>query len=75
VGGRGEQEDVKIRISFQLDKREGRYLLRNLIVDWKITLNLILKQTRCQNMYWILLAQDRVRWRDLANRKINLLLL
>jgi hypothetical protein len=57
---------VKIRISFHLDKSEGPRFRELIVCRLENNAKTDLKQTRCENVYWINLAQDRA---------INLLLL
>ena len=41
-------------------------------VDGKIILRLIFRKLECGGMDWIVLAQDRGRWRALVNAVMNL---
>jgi hypothetical protein len=46
--------------------------LEDLGVDGRITLRIYLQEVACGDMEWIVVAQDRNRWRKLVNAVMNI---
>ena len=53
-------------------KPKGKRLLGRPRPIWEDNIKMGLQEVRCGGMDWILLAQDRDRWRALVNAVINL---
>ena len=53
-------------------KSEGKRPLGGTRLRWEDNIKMDLQKVRCGGMDWIELAQDRDRWRTLANAVINL---
>jgi hypothetical protein len=51
---------------------EGRRLLGRHRRRWEDNIKMNLQEEGCKCMYWIELAQDRDRWRELMNAIMNL---
>ena len=55
-----------------VEKLEGKRPLGRPRRRWEDNINMDLQEVGCEGMEWIDLAQDRDRWRALANRVMNL---
>jgi hypothetical protein len=55
-----------------IGKPEGKRPLRRPRHTWEDNIKVDLKETACENVDWIHLAQDRVQWQTLANMIMNL---
>jgi hypothetical protein len=53
-------------------KPEGKRLLGRPRRTWKVNIRMDLQEVGCGGMGWIGLAQDRDRWRAIANAVMNL---
>jgi len=68
VWGGGRRGEYKVLVG----KREGKIPLGRPRRRWEDNIKIDLQEVGCGGMYWIELAQDRGRWRALANAVMNL---
>ena len=55
-----------------MGKPEGKRPLVRPRSRWEVNIKVDLQEVDCRSMDWIELAQDRDRWRALANAVVNL---
>ena len=65
------KEDVACSYRVLVAKPEGKSHLEDLRHRWDDNMNMDLLELGCVGMYWIVLAQDRERWRALVNAVMN----